>query len=421
MAFGANWPCSKGAIVRSISASRECQVHESFRVEQIRGMFDAPCDNRVSFQIACNLPDLDDAWTIGCVVGPSGSGKSTLVREAFGKAICHTPRWRKDRAVIDQMGPEGARDIARTFTSVGLGSPMSWIKPYHALSHGEQLRCNLARALQYARTRRRQLLVFDEFASVVDRVTARFGCLALSHAIRRRWSPLKFVAVTSHEDVTTWLSPDWTLDLATQRLSRQNPAPCSTEFQFSRCQQNIWKEFAPFHYLSGELARSASCYVALWNGMPAAFCASMGVYGSRGRKRITRLVTKPVFQGVGLGSALLRRVCDLETAAGFQVSLITSHPAMVEHCSRSPRWRFVGVKWGQSASRQMAWGLSVKNSAGRSVAVFEFVAPTEGADHERVSTSRTGLSIRISSQALARGLAGLAAFEKARSDEENRA
>ena len=53
-----------------------------------------------------------------------------------------------------------------------------------------------------------QLVVFDEFTSVVDRTVAQVGSYAISRAVRHQ-PEKQFIAVTCHFDVLDWLEPDW--------------------------------------------------------------------------------------------------------------------------------------------------------------------------------------------------------------------
>ena len=55
----------------------------------------------------------------------------------------------------------------------------------------------------------KELFVFDEFTSVVDRNVAKIGSLAMQKAIRQSNNKKQFIAVTCHFDVIEWLQPDW--------------------------------------------------------------------------------------------------------------------------------------------------------------------------------------------------------------------
>ena len=107
--------------------------------------------------------------------------------------------WPRDRAVVDAIKAP-VKGPARMLTAVGFGSPPAWLRPYHALSTGEQFRAKLARVLLEL-----QEPVVDEFTSVVDRQVAKFGSEAVAKEVRRRDG--RFVALTCHFDVIEWLEP----------------------------------------------------------------------------------------------------------------------------------------------------------------------------------------------------------------------
>ena len=168
-----------------------CPVHDSFRVQQVGGMFDVPIAQKATERFSVEWPDLSSDWQIGLIVGPSGSGKSSLARQVFGAKLDTQPTWPEDRAVVDCFGDLSIQKITGLFTAVGFSSPPSWIKPYAVLSNGERFRCDLARALagtnmsptsepvlnssaiQIAAATERRLVVYDEFTSVVDRQVAQ--------------------------------------------------------------------------------------------------------------------------------------------------------------------------------------------------------------------------------------------------------
>ena len=77
------------------------------------------------------------------------------------------------------------------------------------------MRVDIARALCL----NQNLLVFDEFTSVVDREIAKVSAFAISKAVRR--SKKKFIAVTCHYDVVDWLEPDWVFCTDTMEFDRK--------------------------------------------------------------------------------------------------------------------------------------------------------------------------------------------------------
>ena len=385
----------------TIDIEVHCPVYDSFHVQQVGGMFDVPLAKRASQRFRVDVPDWvreegsrfgvqgsepaaespDSAtaspWQIGLIVGPSGSGKSTIARALFGRDIHRPEPWPADRAVVDGLGDRSIKEITHLFTAVGFSSPPSWIKPYSVLSNGEQFRCDLARALARGGDGGR-LVVFDEFTSVVDRNVARIGSAAIAKAIRTGIVGCRFVAVTCHYDVTEWLAPDWVIDMATTGFSRRRLRRPAIELEIFRCGRSAWRLFARHHYLSGALPQGARCYLALWQGVPVAFCATVSLIGWKKRWRISRIVTLPDYQGLGVGMAVAEAVADLHVAEGHRVNVTGSHPALIAHCRRSPRWRTVGVK--KTGSRVWPAFHNYRGSAGRAVVSFEYVGNRAAAE-----------------------------------------
>ena len=249
--------------------------------------------------------------------------------------------WPSDRAVIDAFDARlSTKQIAQALTSVGFSSPPSWIKPYRVLSGGERFRCDLARVLLAGRP----LVAFDEFSSVVDRTAAQIGAAAVSKAIRSGRFEQRFVAVTCHYDVLTWLEPDWVLDMATQRLSRGRLRRSELRLRIYRTRRSAWCVFERHHYLSGRLAPSARCFVGFLGETPVAFAGFLPSIGHAGVRRVTRLVVLPDYQGIGIGSHFLSEVSKLVRADGHRVTITTSHPAMIAHLARSPLWTIRAIK-----------------------------------------------------------------------------
>ena len=185
----------------SFDIVRTAQPNDSFRVQSIIGTYDLQ-QQHVTEHFVGNI-ELPDKWNIGLIVGRSGSGKSTIAHELFGADIINGFDWSHDN-ILDDM-PQGVttKEIAATLTTVGFSSPPSWLKPYAVLSNGEKMRCDIARAI----LEKRDMFVFDEFTSVVDRNVAHVASLAIQKAIRRQQK--RFIAVTCHYDVQEWLMPDW--------------------------------------------------------------------------------------------------------------------------------------------------------------------------------------------------------------------
>lgn len=326
----------------------DCDVHDSFRVQQVAGCFDLPVKAKSRFETRVELPTLDDKWTIGAIVGPSGSGKSTLARQVYGDALADSESdWPKDKAVIDCFGNHSIKTITDMLVAVGFSSPPAWVKPFHVLSNGERFRCELARALLVDRP----VTVFDEFTSVVDRTVAQTGSFAVQKAIRRM-DERRFVAVSCHYDFLQWLEPDWVLDMATGKLAQVRLRRPEIRVEIYRCSHRAWSAFKHHHYLSADLNRAAACYLAMMNGTPVGFMAVLPQMGMKGIRRISRVVILPDYQGVGIGMRFCRAVAELYARDGKEMRITTGHIGMIESMKRSPRWKAISLLNLRSVKRK---------------------------------------------------------------------
>ena len=366
--------------MQTVRAVVECPVFDSFRVQQVAGLFDVPIAARARETFTVDVPDPTDPWRIGAIVGPSGSGKTTIACEAFGDALYTAPPWPPDRAVVDAFDDLPIKTITHTLSAVGFSSPPSWIKPYAALSNGERFRCDLARALLQPG----DLTAYDEFTSVVDRTVAKVGSVAIAKSIRCGRIPKRFVAVSCHYDILDWLCPDWVVDMATCQLARgclwRGPHLILKVYPVRAA---AWRLFKRHHYLSAELPGASKCYVGAVDDQPGVFVAVSSMMGHKGIRRISRVVTLPDFQGVGLAGAILRVVAAEHRRRGLRVRIVTGHPAMVRSLSRSRHWRLDDLKRGghKHNNRTLPGSFNDgkiskrcrRGSRGRTVASFEFV------------------------------------------------
>jgi energy-coupling factor transporter ATP-binding protein EcfA2 len=341
------------------------------RVLQLEGMFDLRAADRSALSWRVSLPLEEKKWNVGLVVGPSGCGKSTIARSLWPEEIARgaSLSWPADRTIVDAFPPSlSLKAIVELLSSVGFSSPPAWLRPFHVLSTGQQFRVALARLLAEAP----DLVVLDEYSSVVDRTVAQIGSAALARTVRRRGQ--RFVAVTCHEDVEEWLQPDWVFHPDTGtfnwRLLQRRPP---IVLQIHRCQPTAWGLFARHHYLSHALANGAVCFLATWKGRPVAFSAWVNALTQRGGRREHRTVTLPDYQGVGIGFALSSFIASLWKGLGFRATSTTTHPAFIGARKRSPLWRMVRAPGlGRTSCEKRS---PVKHAATRLTAGFEYIGP----------------------------------------------
>jgi ABC-type lipoprotein export system ATPase subunit len=305
---------------------------------QLEGLFDVPPTKQSTERWSADLPLDAKPWSIGAIVGPSGAGKSTIARELFGDQLVSGHDWPTDKSVVDGF-PAGMsiKDITALLSSVGFSSPPAWLRPFGVLSTGQQFRVTLARALAEAG----DLLVVDEFTSVVDRTVAQIGSAAVAKAVRRLQK--RFVAVTCHYDVLDWLQPDWIFEPHTLRFQwRELQRRPAIELVVSRCSAEAWALFRGHHYLSADMNTSARVFLGTWRDRPVALTAVLPSTGFFGKWREHRTVCLPDFQGAGIGNAMSATVASIVTrATGGEYRSVTSHPAMTRARLASPLWRMV--------------------------------------------------------------------------------
>jgi GNAT superfamily N-acetyltransferase len=341
-------------------------VERTARVKQLESMFDVPAHEKIERHWSGAVPIEDFDWNVGLIVGHSGAGKSSVAKQLFGEpVICE---W-DHRAVVDNFpARQGIADITAACQAVGFNTIPSWMKPYGVLSTGEKFRVDLARALLSDANP----IVVDEFTSVIDRQVAQIGSHAAQKYVRKAGK--KFVAVTCHYDVEEWLQPDWILEPATmtftRRAVRRRP---EIEIEIKRVSHAAWSLFAPFHYLTAELHRSAACYVAFVRDQPAAFaaCLHRPHPSVNDIKAVSRLVTLPDWQGLGIALALVDELGAAHRALGLRLRTYPAHPALVRSFDRSPRWR-LEKKPGTFSAVSREKSTLPNKIGGRPCAVFEY-------------------------------------------------
>lgn len=224
---------------------------------QIEGMFDLSLA-KVSEQKWSVHLELPEQWNIGVIVGPSGCGKTTIATELFGAHFVHGFKWAKDKSIVDCFpSTAGIKDLTGLLSSVGFSSPPSWLRPFRVLSNGEQFRVTVARAL----AEQKDIVVLDEFTSVVDRNVAQIGSAAVAKTVRRRKQ--KLIAVSCHYDILQWLEPDWVYEPATDTLTlgRLLRRP-KIKLAIFRAHHKAWGLFRKHHYLDTNLNKAAICFGA---------------------------------------------------------------------------------------------------------------------------------------------------------------
>jgi GNAT superfamily N-acetyltransferase len=231
------------------------------------------------------------------------------------------------------------KEVTLLLSAMGLSSVPTWLRPFGLLSNGEQYRARLA--YKVAKAKENEVILIDEFTSVVDRDVAKAMSYALQKYIRRENK--KIILASCHFDIMEWLLPDWTYSPLKGRVERHEYARRERpriELQIFRCRYETWNIFKQHHYLSEDLNKSAQCYIVLWNDKPICFFAILpfpGVGDSKTR-RVSRIVILPDFQGLGLGKILLNYISSIYYKENHVMYIRTMNPALGIALSKDNNW-----------------------------------------------------------------------------------
>ena len=200
-----------------IEVNHSCKEFESYRAQRVKSLFNA--ESGANWQQEFNIEIDEINWGIGLIVGASGSGKTSIGKQFFGtdKLINLYEGWDSSKPIVDCIAPNGEfNEVTGALSAVGLGDVPSWLRPFKALSNGQQFRAGLARLITEAPDE----VVVDEFTSVIDRQIAKIGALAFAKNWKRNKGK-KVVLLSCHYDIIEWLQPDWVYDVNTKVLKKK--------------------------------------------------------------------------------------------------------------------------------------------------------------------------------------------------------
>lgn len=359
-----------------LTVTNETPYNETFRSEKVRSQFDIQPKDSLTHEITLDW-ELPNDWQIGAIVGPSGSGKTTLAAQQFTEADIFDGTdpvidWPDDKSIVEGF-PDGVEvaDITTALSKVGFSSPPHWLQPYHTLSTGQRFRVDMARLLIEQSD---DIRVVDEFTSTVDRQVAK----SISHAVAKyaRSQAQQFVAVSCHYDILDWLEPDWVVDLETEEVVTDPPfRKPEIEIEVDSVHRKAWEIFREHHYLDHSISKAAHCYVAYWNNEPVTFVGVLHHPHPQTDviKRVTRMVTLPSYQGLGVGMAVLNTIGEHYRTNGYRYIIQTSHPGLMSAINNNSSWRCIrgfSRSSGGNVTRKQSFNDSVAMK--RKTATFEY-------------------------------------------------
>lgn len=307
--------------------------------EYVYEAFDIQNREETSVSIPMNLGEAKNFdWNIGVILGGSGSGKTTILKKMGDVKKVNFDAEKPLISNFDWLEP---KDATLVLTSMGLSSVPTWLRPFHTLSNGEQYRATLAYLVASAKDD--EVILVDEYTSVVDRDVAKAMSFALQKYIRRENK--RIIVASCHYDILEWLMPDWTYSpqkggvLERGDWLRQGRPQIS--LQVSRVKYDTWSFFKKHHYLTEDLSKSFNLLLFEWNNKPVGIV----VYKSQPTGAVpngyglSRTVVMPDFQGMGIGSKIAEFVSGILKNEGKRVFTKTVNPALGEYREKSDFWR----------------------------------------------------------------------------------
>lgn len=282
-------------------------------------------------------------WNIGVILGGSGSGKTTILK---GCGEIKQPNFHSEKPLISNFDWLEPKEATLILTSMGLSSVPTWLRPFHTLSNGEQYRATLAYLVASAKDG--EVILIDEYTSVVDRDVAKAMSFALQKYIRRENK--RIILASCHYDILEWLMPDWTCSPqkggALERCDYLRQGRPQIELQVSRVEAETWDFFKKHHYLTEDVNKSCKFLLFEWNDKPTGIIALINQPNKGGKASamaISRVVVLPDYQGMGLGI----NICEFSSAilkdnGACNVYIKTVNPALGEYMSKSKKWKPTG-------------------------------------------------------------------------------
>ena len=239
---------------------------------------------------------------------------------------------------FDWLEPNEACSL---LSAMGLSSVPTWLRPFHLLSNGEQYRAKLAYLV--SSSNHEDIILIDEFTSVVDRDVAKAMSFSLQKYIRKMNK--KIIVASCHYDIMEWLLPDWSYSPLKGRVERHDylrQGRPKINLQVSRCESKTYDLFKKHHYMTQAVNKAFKFMLFEWNDKPIAI-AVIGMQTGRGvgnAYRDSRIVVLPDYQGLGIGTSVSNFIGAICKNIGYRYFTKTIHPALGEYRNYNTKiWR----------------------------------------------------------------------------------
>ena len=317
----------------------ENKIKNDKYTQYIYDVFDIQDQEKTEVKIHYNLSEAKTfEWNIGVIYGSSGSGKSTILKK-MGKI--EPIEFSKELPLISNFNWLEPKDATLLLTSMGLSSVPTWLRPFQLLSNGEQYRAELA--YKVGKAKDNEVILVDEYTSVVDRDVAKAMSFALQKYIRK--TNKRIILASCHYDIMEWLMPDWTCSPqkggALERGEWLRKGRPQIELSVSRVESDTWDLFKHHHYLTEKVNKSCKFFLFRWNDKPVGMCAVINQprKGCPNGFALSRTVVLPDYQGMGIGSKISEFCAAIFVDNGGKVYTKTVNPALGEYRNNSNNFR----------------------------------------------------------------------------------
>lgn len=316
-----------------MQVKNQSTIQRTPRVQKIEGYMDLAEAKDEQHIYEFELPNIK-TWNIGIIVGPSGADKSTVLNEILKNYSQVPVNLDNEQPLIDWLDKGTVEERIDALNSVGLGSVVLWRRNYNLLSNGERHRADLAYALLH-----NEIIVFDEFTSVIDRPQAISIAVAISKTMKR--TNKKIILASCHYDILEWLEPDWIYEPHKNLLTTELLRRPKIKLDVYKTDLDNWRIFAPYHYMNASHQKNNHRYIALWNEEPIAWISMRHFPHPRTKNimKVHRLVVRPEYQGLGVGMKLLESMKDLYKDKRIRIT--TTHPLLIKIMKKSDKWALV--------------------------------------------------------------------------------